>query len=80
MLEEANPRKNDLEEGELIEIGHEKATWIASELELGVKASLIAYLRRNTYIFAKDVHDLTGIASSIVEHRLNISQRAQPVK
>lgn len=79
-LEEANPRKSSIKEGELIEIGNGKMTQVASELELRVKESLIACLKRNMDIFAKDNHALTGITSSIAEHRLNINKRARLVK
>lgn len=79
-LEEVDLRKSDMEEGELIEIRSEKTTLVASELEPEVKANLIACLWRNTKVFTKDVHDLIGITSNIVEHHLNINQGTQPVK
>lgn len=61
MLEEEDPRKSAMEEGELIEIGNKKTTRVISEMEPGMKASLVACLQKNMAIFAIDVQDLTKI-------------------
>lgn len=61
VLEEATLKRNTLEEGELVEIAKGKATQLANELEPEVKGKLIACLRKNSDIVAKDVHDLMGI-------------------
>lgn len=78
ILEELVPRKNTLEEREPVEIAEGKVTRVAGEL--GVKKNLIACLKRNEDIFAKDIHDLMGIDLKIAEHHLNVNRGAQPVK
>lgn len=80
VLEEAAPTKSTLEEGELVEIAKEKTTRVASELDLKMKNDLIANLRKNTDIFVRDTHDLTGIDLRIAEHCLNITKGVRPVK
>lgn len=80
VLEKVAPTRSILEEGELNEIVEGKATRVASELGPGVREDLIACLRRNAEVFARDVYDSTGIDSRIVEHHLNITKGVHPVK
>lgn len=80
VLEEPITRRSTLEEGELMEITNGKTTRAVSELEPEVKDELIACLKRNLDIFAKDVYDLTGIDLALAEHHLNISKGTRLVK
>lgn len=78
VLEESVPKKSTIEEGEQVEIAEGKMTRVATELEPGVKADLVSYLKRNLDIFARDVHDLTGINPELAEHHLNTNKGAHP--
>lgn len=80
VLEEVTPRTSTLEEGKLVEIVEDKATRVASGLEQDMKDNLITYLKRNAYIFVRDVHDLTGIDSALMQLLLNITKGARLVK
>lgn len=79
-MEEVTRRRDTMEEGELFEISKEKVTRAASELKLEVKDDLIACLRRNANVFAKDGHNLTRVDLGIMEHHLNITKRVHPNK
>lgn len=61
VLEEVSPRRSILEEGEPIEIVGDKVTRVGRELEQEMKVELIACLKQNADIFARDIHDLTRI-------------------
>ncbi|XP_072084746.1 uncharacterized protein [Arachis hypogaea] len=58
---------------------HTKFTFIGASLEKGAKEKLIAFLRRNTDLFAWTSGDMPGISPSVITHRLAVNPTARPV-
>jgi hypothetical protein len=63
------------------EIGDsEKIVRIGSQLSQLVKEDLVAFLRRNSDVFAWSHEDMPGIDSSVIVHKLNVDPNHQLVK
>jgi hypothetical protein len=68
----------DLEE---FEIGDpRKKVRIGSQLPQLVKEDLVAFLRRNSDVFAWSHEDMPGIDPSVFIHKLNVDLNHRPVK
>lgn len=80
VVEEAIPTRSTLEGGEFMETVEEKVIRVTSKLGPEVNNNLVACLKRNVDVFARDVHNLTEIDSRIVEHHLNLTKGTRPVK
>jgi hypothetical protein len=67
-----------LEEFEIGDPG--KRVRIGSQLPQLVKEDLVAFLRRNSDVFAQSHEDMPGIDPSVIVHKLNVDPNHQPVK
>jgi hypothetical protein len=67
-----------LEEFEIGDPG--KKVCIGLQLPLLVKEDLVAFLRRNSDVFAWSHEDMPGIDPSVIVHKLNVDPNHRPVK
>jgi hypothetical protein len=67
-----------LEEFEIGDPG--KKVRIGSQLPQLVKEDLVAFLRRNSDVFAWSHEDMPGIDPSVIVHKLNVDPNHRPVK
>jgi hypothetical protein len=66
---------------EELEIGDSgKKVYIGSQLPHLVKEDLVAFLRRNSDVFAWSHEDMPGIDPSVIVHKLNVDPNHRPVK
>jgi hypothetical protein len=68
----------DLEEFEMGDPG--KKVHVGSQLPQLVKEGLVAFLKRNSDVFAWSHEDMTGIDPSVIVHKLNVDPNHRPVK
>jgi hypothetical protein len=57
-----------------------KKVRIVSQLPQLVKEDLVAFLRRNSDVFAWSHEDMPGIDPSVIVHKLNVDPNHRPVK
>jgi hypothetical protein len=70
-----------VEELEEFEMGDpEKRVRIGSQLPHRVKEDLVAFLRRNSDVFACSHEDMPRIDPSVIVHKLNVDPSHRPVK
>jgi hypothetical protein len=62
----------DLEEFEMGDLG--KKVLVGSQLRQRVKEDLVAFLRRNSDVFAWSHEYMPGIDPSVIVHKLNVDQ------
>jgi hypothetical protein len=68
----------DLEEFEMGDLG--KKVLVGSQLRQRVKEDLVAFLRRNSDVFAWSHEYMPGIDPSVIVHKLNVDQNHWPMK
>jgi hypothetical protein len=67
-----------LEEFKIGDLG--KKVRIGSQLPQLVKEDLVAFLRRNSDVFAWSHEDMPGIDPSVIVHKLNVDMNHRPMK
>ena len=64
---------------ELVEGDPTKMTQVGTSLNLQTKKEIINFLRSNLDVFAWSHEDMSGIATDIIQHRLNVDPEKKPI-
>jgi len=82
--EQETPRKNSTskehKEVQLVDDSPEKTALIRANLDPKYEDALVRFLRDNVSVFAWKPADMPGVPRNLIEHSLNVSKTARPIK
>jgi hypothetical protein len=75
-----NIKSKEHKEVRLVDSDPEKIALIGANLDAKQEDTIVRFLRDNVSVFAWKPADIPGVLRNLIEHSLNVSKTARPIK